>query len=196
MTITINGANASESNIPVIPNSTQGLLKIYQYILHPVVAAAGAIHGAITLPASGTTTVTTAITNPDYPRVLAVTGSAILITGNVVITGTDISGATITDTIALNGVAQVPGALAFATVTQIVVPAQHAGGDTVTIDTLNKFGMPSIIYIDPYVRMRLFNGSTDAGTVTVNASSLAGNFYNIAGTPDGSKLLVLSYWIV
>ena len=195
MTITINGANASESNVPVVPNSTQGLIKAYQYILHPVVGAAGAVHGAITLPASGTTVVTTGITNPDFPRVLAITGGALLMAGNVVITGTDVSGASITDTIALSGNTQVAGALAFATVTSITVPTHVNIGDTVTIDTLNKFGMPSIIYVDLYVRLHLFNGSNDAGTVTVNATKLAGNFYNIAGTPDGTKTLVLGYWV-
>lgn len=194
MTITINGATKTESNEPHVANSTQGQLTAFQYIFIPANAAAGAIHAAITLPAAGTTTVTTAITNPDFPRVLAITGGALLMAGNVVITGTDISGASITDTIALNGTTQVAGAKAFATVTSIVVPTRTNVGDTVTIDTLNKFGMPHIIYIDPYVRMHLFNGSNDAGTTTVNANVLSGNFYNLAGTPDGVKSVVLGYW--
>lgn len=194
MSLIINGASSKESTAPRVGNATQGLLNIYQYRIAPAVGAAAAIHAAITLPDSGTTTVTTQITNPDFPRVLAITGNAILIAGNVVITGTDASGAIITDTIIANGVAQVVGTKAFATVTSIVVPTRHAAGDTVTIDTLNVFGVPNVISDANYLLLKLFNASTDAGSLAVSAT-LSLNLYTIAGVPNGSKVLALVYLV-
>ena len=88
----------------------------------PAAATSGAIK-TITLGADAQT-VTTGITNPDYPRALAVVGSVAGIAGNVVIAGTNYAGEAITDTIALDGTTSKPGTKAFKTVTSITVPAQ------------------------------------------------------------------------
>ncbi|MFX8824862.1 hypothetical protein ABTM64_20130, partial [Acinetobacter baumannii] len=55
---------------------------------------------ADTAMANGATTLVTAgITQPDVPRNLTVTGNASTVAGNVVITGTNQAGETITETI-------------------------------------------------------------------------------------------------
>src|SRR5215208_6612547 len=107
----------------------------------PAAASATAVHANITLPATGTTVVTTAITSPDVPRTVTAKGNASGITGDVVIAGTNVVGDVITDTIALNGTAEVECVKAFATVTSITVPAKtNASGDAVSIGRANKFG--------------------------------------------------------
>jgi hypothetical protein len=88
----------------------------------PAAASSDAIK-TITLGAAAQT-ITTGITNPDYPRALAVAGNAADIAGNVVIAGTNYAGEAITDTIALDGTTSKPGTKAFKTVTSITVPAQ------------------------------------------------------------------------
>jgi hypothetical protein len=88
----------------------------------PAAATSDAIK-TITLGAAAQT-ITTGITNPDYPRALAVDGNAADIAGNVVIAGTNYAGEAITDTIALDGTTSKPGTKAFKTVTSITVPAQ------------------------------------------------------------------------
>lgn len=88
----------------------------------PAAATSDAIK-TITLGAAAQT-ITTGITNPDYPRALAVDGNVAGIAGNVVIAGTNYAGEAITDTIALDGTTSKPGTKAFKTVTSITVPAQ------------------------------------------------------------------------
>jgi hypothetical protein len=66
------------------------------------------------------------------------------LTGNVVITGTDIRGKVITDTIALNNNATVDGVKAFKTVTSILLPARVTAGDTVSIGITVKMGLEMI----------------------------------------------------
>ena len=73
-------------------------------------------------------TITAGLVNPDYPRALAVVGSVAGITGDVTITGTNMAGETITETLALNGTTAKAGTKAFKTVTGVVLPVQtHAG---------------------------------------------------------------------
>src|SRR5437868_15088080 len=93
----------------------------------PAVAANTGVHAAITLPASGTTVVTTAITNPDVPRTIRLKGNASTTQGLVVIvTGTDILGNALSETRTMGGAFATPTDTlnAFATVTSITVPTQ------------------------------------------------------------------------
>src|SRR6266545_3502154 len=53
--------------------------------------------------------ISTTITNPDVPRTVTIKGNAGGIAGNVVVHGTNVEGAVITDTIALNGATEVEG---------------------------------------------------------------------------------------
>lgn len=125
----------------------------------PAAATSDAIK-TITLGAAAQT-ITTGITNPDYPRALAVAGNAAGIAGNVVIAGTNYAGEAITDTIALDGTTSKPGTKAFKTVTSITVPAQtHTPVrqvETATIvGTITKEGtatvtVTSALYEEPVV---------------------------------------------
>ena len=125
----------------------------------PAAATSDAIK-TITLGAAAQT-ITTGITNPDYPRALAVAGNAAGIAGNVVIAGTNYAGEAITDTIALDGTTSKPGTKAFKTVTSITVPAQtHTPAqqvETATIvGTITKEGtatvtVTSALYEEPVV---------------------------------------------
>lgn len=94
---------------------------------------AAAVHAAITQPASGTTVVTTAITNPAGPSRITVTGNQASCTGGVLVEGTDENGVAATETIAAAGTSTVLGALVFATVTRITIPARGAAGDALSI---------------------------------------------------------------
>jgi len=125
----------------------------------PAAATSDAIK-TITLGAAAQT-ITTGITNPDYPRALAVDGNVADIAGNVVIAGTNYAGEAITDTIALDGTTSKPGTKAFKTVTSITVPAQtHTPVqqvETATIvGTITKEGtatvtVTSALYEEPVV---------------------------------------------
>lgn len=163
------------------------------YSCSPAAASATAVHAAIALTNS-TQNVATAITNPDVPRTVTVKGNASGITGNVVITGTNVKGESITDTIALNGSTEVEGIKAFKTVTNIALPAEtHAGTDTVSVGRANKFGLPHIVANAALLLVKLFNGSADTGTLAVDSDEVEKNLFAINGTPDGSKVLDLYY---
>lgn len=163
------------------------------YQIAPALQTATYVHAAITMTAAAQT-ITTGITQPDYPRIVTIKGNAVGNAGNVVIHGTNFAGDAISDTIALNGATEVLGVKAFLTVTSIVLPAEtHAGTDTTSIGVGKLFGLPHIAYNASCMLLHLFNASNDAGTLAVDADELEKNLYSCAGTPDGSKLLDLYY---
>lgn len=74
--------------------------------------------------------------------------------------------------------------------------ANTTGGiayDTVSVGVGNKFGMPQIIYNTAFLLLKLFGGSTDSGTLAIDADEVEKNIFSINGTPDGSTLLDLVY---
>lgn len=97
---------------------------------------------ASTLLTTAVQTITTGISNPDFPRLLNVDSDGAA-TGNVVITGTNIRGETITDTIALNGTNAVAGVKAFKTITSIQLPVK-AAAESVFVGWTDKLGLQSI----------------------------------------------------
>jgi hypothetical protein len=97
---------------------------------------------ASTLLTTAVQTITTGITNPDFPRLLCVDSDGAA-TGNVVVTGTNIRGEAITDTIALNGTNAVAGVKAFKTVTSIQLPVK-AASESVFVGVTDKLGLQSI----------------------------------------------------
>jgi hypothetical protein len=105
----------------------------------PLLGTTTKVHAAISLSGSATTTVTTAITNPDCARVLTVTG-AVGGSGPVVITGKNIAGATISESISAISGQTVVGTKAFKTVTRIVIPV---GTGTIAVGTGAKLGLPA-----------------------------------------------------
>jgi hypothetical protein len=187
----------------------------YTYRAKKVSAAtAGAVHSSITGSTSAQT-ITTGITNPDVPRVLAITtGGSGISAGNVVITGVNVEGKTITNTIAMNtGGGQTAGTLVFKRVTSILVPAALGATGTVTIDTTAKLGLnhrlvpnySTIVAIhaattSPY---NPANSSLKTAFPVVEAAVSSSNTDNQfveknwaqpATAPDGTKFLYFFYW--
>lgn len=162
------------------------------YQAAPAATGTATVHAAIALPDAGTLEVTSGITSPDVPRTLTITGNQAGITGNVVIEGTDASGAPISDTIAANGTSTVGGVRAFRTVTKITVPVRNGAGDTIAVGWGKKLGLPHRVYNAACLLVKLFNGSADSGALAVNAE-LSRNVYALNGTPDGSKVVDLFY---
>lgn len=137
----------------------------------------------ITVPQS----ITTGITNPDFPRLLTVKGNDGNVTGNVVIVGTDINDTAVTDTIALNAANEVAGTKAFKTVTSISIPPYAvAGTESVSVGFNDKLGMPIAMPNASVAITYNFNGAVDAGTLTAGATAPL-TVYAPAGTLDGTK---------
>lgn len=109
----------------------------------PDAPSATSILAATTLHASDTTTVTSFVSQPDFPRVISITGNQTQ-AKTVTITGTDIRGNTITDTITLNNTATVDGIKAFKTVTSILLPSRTGSGDTISVGISDKLGLEYI----------------------------------------------------
>jgi hypothetical protein len=165
------------------------------YQIAPAASSATAVLAATPMT-NAVQTITAGITNPDFPRTVTAKGNASGITGNVVVTGKNAAGETITDTIALNGATEVEGVKAFKEVTSVQLPVEvHAGTDTVSIGMAKKFGMPAILHNAACLLVKLFNASADTGTLTVDDDELEKNLFALNGTPDGTKVIDL-YFIV
>jgi hypothetical protein len=174
-------------------NGTLTPIALVKYTSAPALADVDAIHATIT-QTDAVQTITTGIGTLDYPRTITITGNASGNAGNVVVTGTNFAGATITDTIALSGTSTVQGAKAFKTVTSLSIPVEtHAGTDSLTVGFGAKIGFPVIITNASQVIAKSFNDTVDAGTVTASAT-LEGSVYAAAGTFDGVKLLELTFF--
>jgi hypothetical protein len=165
------------------------------YQITPDAVSAVAVLAATALT-DAVQTISTGITHPDYPRTVTVKGNAAGIAGDVVISGTNAAGETITDTIALNGSTEVEGVKAFKTVTSVQLPVEtNVGTDTVSVGIGKKFGMPAIVYNAACLLVKLFNGSADTGTLAVDVDELEKNLFALNGTPDGVKVVDL-YFVV
>jgi hypothetical protein len=164
---------------------------LMRYAITPDAASASAVLAATALT-DAAQTITANITSPDVPRIVTIKGNAADNAGDVVVTGTNMAGETITDTIALSGTDEVEGAKAFKTVTSIALPAEtHEGTDTVSVGIGNEFGVPKILSSATKLLLKLFNNAADSGTLTVDDDELEKNLFAINGTPDGSKVLEL-----
>jgi hypothetical protein len=167
--------------------SPNGALRRQQWTA-PATASATYVHAAVTLGVAAQD-VNTSITNPDFPRNVTVKGNASGIAGNCVITGTNIRGETITETIALSGVSEVAGNKAFKTVTNVNMPAKtNSSGDTVSVGMGVKFGldrkMAEASVIDAYadgVR------ETTAATVAFSSSLISSNTITTNTAPNASR---------
>jgi hypothetical protein len=160
----------------------------------PDAPSATAVHAAVTLTAAAQT-VTTSITNPDFPRLVTVKGNASGITGNVVIAGTNIRGESISDTIALNGASEVAGVKAFKTVTSITLPIQtHAGTDNVSVGISDKLGLQSIP-LSTSVIQEISNNANDTGgaVLTRDSDEIEKNVFDPTTQCDGSVSKAIVY---
>jgi hypothetical protein len=156
----------------------------------PDASSATYVHAAITLPNTGTTIVTTGLTNPDVPRIPSATGNASGIAGNVVLAGTDINDEALSETIALNGSSTVLGTKAFKSITSVTVPAKTNGsGDTVTIGVGNKLGLPHKLSLGVVIATFLNNVRESAlPTLTVSSTVLALNTFLLGTSLNNTKV--------
>lgn len=179
-------------NVTTPAAGTVTSLAAVSYSTTPAVGTATYVHAAIA-QTDATQTITTSITNPDFPRIVTVKGNASGNSGDVVITGTDINNAVLTDTIALNGASEVLGVKAFKTVVSIGLPVEvHAGTDTVSVGVGNKIGFPVAILNASSVIVKTFDGAVDASTITVGATAAA-SLAAVAGTFNGTKIYTLVF---
>ena len=150
---------------------------------------------AATLLTTAVQTVTTGITNPDFPRLLSVTGNDGNVTGNVVITGTNIRGEAITDTIAANGTNTVAGVKAFKTVSSIQLPVYAvAGTETISVGILDKLGLQSIPMSTTVISEDSGNAADTGGAIiTRDADEIEKNVYDPTTECDASADKVIVY---
>jgi hypothetical protein len=181
-----------------------------------IVSAATA--GAVLSSTAGTTaiqTITAGITNPDVPRVLAITiGGSGMSAGSILINGVNVEGKPITDTVGFTTTGQVQGVLVFKRVTSIVIPTALSTTGTVTIDTTNKLGLNqrlvpnystivclSATLTTPYTDHTTTSFRTNLPIVeaAVSSSNIDGefvekNWVTPATAPNGTTYLFFFYW--
>jgi len=151
-----------------------------------IAASATAVHAAVTLTAAAQTIIT-AITSPAAPRNVTITSNAAGIAGNVVVKGTNYSGETITETIALNGTTTVAGTKAFATVTSIALPIKtNASGDTVSVGLGSALGLPYELAHNAVLMGFVDNvKESTAPTVTTSSTAIESNTVTLATALSG-----------
>jgi hypothetical protein len=186
--------DALEFGSVAVPSAgTLTSLTTLKYSTTPVIGTATRTHAAVLLVQTVTQDITTGITNPDYPRILTVKGNGSNVTGNVVITGTDINDAALTETIASSGASEVLGTKAFKTVSNINLPPYAVGGtESISIGVGNKIGFPIAVPNASTVVAKTFDGAVDSTTVTVGATA-ALSLAAAAGTFNGTKVYELTF---
>jgi len=157
--------------------------------LAPKAAENDDVHAAITLPASGTTVVTTAITNPDVPRTIRLKANQATVDDLVItLAGTDMLDQVITEDVTMGAFATATDSLkAFKTVTSITVPTRGASGDTVTV------GLGAALGLDCYTDEFSFKGLAEVTSFTSDADVLSKNTVLLAGTLNGTANHAIPY---
>lgn len=173
------------------------LLKAFLAHLHLTAAEAAAasatgVHAAVT-DNGGTQTVTTSITNPPYPRNITATAGGTntdIKAIQVTVTGTDIGGNVISETLpafTVDTAGIVTGSKIFKTVTSISIPAHDGTGATTAIGFGSKLGLPTKLDSNTVLAAAL-NGTREgtAPTVTVSSSALSGNGVTLNSSLNGT----------
>ena len=165
----------------------------------PAVPSATAIHAAVT-DTGVEQTVSTAITDPDVPRAVTATAGG---TGadikaiQVIVNGTDASGAVIAETLpafTVNTGGSVTGSKAFATVTNYVIPPHDGTGATTALGSADKIGIGVHLGRNTVIAA-YFAGAKEgtAPTVAVSASAPSSNTVDLNSASDGSEIIVDLY---
>lgn len=154
------------------------------------VAAANSVKTAQAL-ADGVTTTKLAAALDGQPlcaRVLSITGNAATAVGNVVITGKDLAGETITETIISTGAATVIGTKAFAFVDSIVFPARGAAADTIAVGMADKFGLPYLLENNTVLQIFNNHTATTVASFSVSETVLCQNYLDPTAALGGSEI--------
>lgn len=174
-------------------------------------ATAGAVL-ASTAGSASNQTITAGITNPDVPRVLAVTvGGSGMSAGTITVTGVNVEGKVITDSFAYTSTGQVIGSLVFKRVTSVFLPGALGASATVTVDTTAKLGLNHRCVPGKTAVVAVYDTTVNTGnnsTVTANRPVLDGNitgsnfdnefveknYVTTATAPNGTYFYYLFYW--
>jgi hypothetical protein len=151
---------------------------------------------ADTAMANGETTEVTEFDGqPDVPRNLTVKGNDANVSGDVVIAGTNIEGAAITETIALDAANVVAGNKAFTTVTSVTLPAYDtADTERVRVGLGAKLGLPVRLSRDTVIAAFLGNAREGTRpTIAISASAIESNTATLNSALDGSEVIVDLY---
>lgn len=183
----------------------------YTHITKKVSAATAGAVMASTNGSASNQTITTGLTNPDVPRVLAVTlGGSGFSADSVVISGTNVEGKKITDTIVYtSSTGQVVGLLVFKTVTSVLLKGTLGASATVTVDTTNQLGLvhrlapghATAIVVQDNLLDRVTSARTNMPILQAAPSSsnfdaqfVEKNWLVPATAPDGTTFLYMFYW--
>lgn len=154
-------------------------------------------------------TVTSFLAQPDVPRNLTITPggtTADVKTGNVVVTGTNVEGATITENFAFldNATAATVGSKAFKTVTSILFPIQDNTGATYNVGVGSKLGIGMRNIASMPIQVMVNTAGTEtieaAGASALSATVVESNTVTTTTTLDGAvgfRVYVLNYkWAI
>jgi hypothetical protein len=162
---------------------------------NPALGTATYVHAAITLLTTVQDVVPT--TQPDFPRIVSIKGAKAggSLTGNVVITGTNIRGEVITDTIAINtNDSEVFGVKAFKTITNIHVPVRVTSADTVSVGVGDALGLDRCMEGNEVLLMTAGGVyETSRPTVVADVDEVEKNTINPDTALDGSADFVAVY---
>ena len=130
------------------------------------------VHAAIT-GTGGSNDVSTAITNPDYGRIVTVTcTNNNSPTGDITITGTTACGETsATDAITISAGGTAAGVKAFTYISNINVPAGVPAEDDVTIGIGDVIGLQNSISAEADVYMKTVDGVEEYGEIAGNTDT-------------------------
>lgn len=164
---------------------------LFHFGCSPEAVSADGIVSAFSLNGSAVAVPGSAISQPDVARCLTIAGSgSAMSSGSAVISGKNILGETITESIAASGSATATGTKAFSSITSILTPGSGSGLNF-NVGVSKKIGVPFSFSSSAVLVKQLFDGAVDAGTLTVDADEVEKNVYEPAGTPDGSKMVDL-----
>lgn len=174
-----------------------------EYRIQPDLADVDLVLDGQATSATVITEVEAFLAQPDVPRQIVVTPGGTtgdVAAGDVDIEGTNIAGDVITESLTFEADQSTAETTvkAFATITKITFPIQDGAAATFDVGSGPKVGVPHILggaAAANSIISTLFDGSSDAGTWTVDADELEKNVYAAAGTFDGAKWLELRYWL-
>lgn len=166
----------------------------YQRIAAPVLADTDRLKVAQASSASVTTSVTTFLAQPDVPRNITITTGGTTddcAAGNVVVSGTNFFGKSITENVAItaNQAGTSSGAKAFKTVSSVVIPIQDGADCTYDVGVGDVLGLKRCMKQAGDVVFAVFDGAYESTrpTCLANASAVESNTCDINGTLNGAK---------
>jgi hypothetical protein len=158
-------------------------------IVTTAVAAAQPVAGAGNLTLNGTLA-TAGVVTFDVPRAVQIdTSDAANTTQTATVTGSDVYGAPMTETIAFNGTTAVFGLKAFKTITQVAISAAITGN--VNVGNSDVFGLPiralSRGYVQTFWDSAYVTNGTFAAGVTSTATATTGDVRGTFLPPSASN---------